>query len=434
MKRVLPCFALLCALLSACSDPTTGAGAGPAPAPVADPAARLDGVHLTFWTAQNSVNQPKPAIEAFEKATGAVIDTVVIPDPYESNVPTRLASGEKPDLLFWQPTGSTLPAIRPAANLLTLDNEPWVSKLGKVEQGLGVIDGKRYAAIVSSPAVLGVYYNKAVFAKAGITEMPKSYPDLLAKAQQIKDKTGVPPFFEVGGDKWPLQWQVQVQLTGLDKSFWDKLNQNQEKWTNPTVVQAVTDYKQKVLDAGLAQPNYRTGTFTDQGLDLFAGKAAMALNVTSLQTQIQASHSTQEIDDTLGWFPIAKDDATALYSPDQTNGMVAFRTGDEKRQNASRQFLAYLLGPGYADYIKAMKFVSVRTDVPNPDGLPQTAVAQWKALPNAIGVFQVKAINAPDMHLALADMIYDKKTPREVAQAAQDQFAQVAKAQGAAGF
>jgi raffinose/stachyose/melibiose transport system substrate-binding protein len=264
--------------------------------------------------------------------------------------------------------------------------------------------------------------------------MPKSYPDLLAKAQQIKDKTGVPPFFEVGGDKWPLQWQVQVQLTGLDQSYWDKLNRNQEKWTNPTVVQAVTDYKQKVLDAGLAQPNYRTGTFTDQGLDLFAGKAAMALNVTSLQTQIQASHSSKEIDDTLGWFPIAKDAATALYSPDQTNGVVAFRTGDEKRQNASRQFLAYLLGPGYADYIKAMKFVSVRTDVPNPDGLPQTAVAQWQALPNAIGVFQVKAINAPDMHLALSDMIYDKKTPQEVAQAAQDQFAQVAKAQGAAGF
>ncbi|MFF7930623.1 hypothetical protein [Streptomyces sp. NPDC007940] len=72
--------------------------------------------------------------------------------------------------------------------------------------------------------------------------------------------------------------------------------------------------------------------------------------------------------------------------------------------------------------------------VPNPDGLPQTAIAQAKALSSATGVFQVKALTAPDMHLALADMIYGKKTPEQVAQAAQDQFTQVLKARGVSGF
>ncbi|WP_327721522.1 extracellular solute-binding protein [Streptomyces sp. NBC_00490] len=436
MRRALSVLVTACLLgltATACSDSTAG-GTGTAPEGTVDPTANLKGVELTMWTAQNSVGQPKQAIEAFEKAIGAKINTEVIPDPYESNVPTKLASGVKPDLMFWQPTGSTLPFIQPQQNLLQLDNEDWVSKLGKTEKGLGQVDGHRYAAIVTSPTVLGVYYNKDVFKKAGITSMPKSYDDLLATARTIRSKTGTAPFFEVGGDKWPLQWQVQVQMTDLPQTFWDNLNKNKDSWTDKAVVDAITKYKTKVLDGGLAQKNYKTATFVDQGKAIMDGSAAMALNVTSLQSQIQATSSTEEMDKKLGWFPIANSSAGAEYSPDQTNGVVAFKTGDTKRQNAARQFLSYWLGQDYPDYIKANKLVSVQPSVPNPAGLPQTAIAQAEALSSATGVFQVKALTAPDMHLALADMIYGKKTPQQVAQAAQDQFQQVLKARGVSGF
>ncbi|MDQ0688311.1 raffinose/stachyose/melibiose transport system substrate-binding protein [Streptomyces achromogenes] len=438
MRRALSVLAAACVLgltATACSDSTAGGSSGAAPEGSVDPTASLNGVELTMWVAQNSVAQPKQAIEAFEKATGARITTQVIPDPYESNVPTKLASGDKPDLMFWQPTGSTLPFVQPAKNLLQLDKEDWVSKLGKTEQSLGQVDGHRYAAIVTSPAVLGVYYNKDVFAKAGITAMPTSYDDMLATAATIKAKVpGVAPFFEVGGDKWPLQWQVQAQMTDLPQSFWDDLNTNKESWTDKTIVDAITKYKTKILDGGLAQKNYRTGTFVDQGKAIMDGTAAMALNVTSLQSEIQATNSTAEMDKKLGWFPIANSKANAEYSPDQTNGVVAFNTGDTERQKAARQFLSFWLGPNYPAYIKANKLVSVEPSVPNPDGLPQTAIAQAKALSTATGVFQVNALTAPDMHLALADMIYGKKTPQQVAQAAQDQFQQVLKARGISGF
>src|SRR4051794_20342976 len=103
MKRVLSLITLLLTLTllgTACSDPTTSSGSTPAAA--VDPLGRLDGVHLTLWVAQGSSGQAKPAIDAFAKATGATIEEVVIPDPYESNVPTQLASGQKPDLMFWQ--------------------------------------------------------------------------------------------------------------------------------------------------------------------------------------------------------------------------------------------------------------------------------------------------------------------------------------------
>jgi raffinose/stachyose/melibiose transport system substrate-binding protein len=440
--RALPALALICAIglaATACSDPTAGDSGGSGTdgkQTAVDPTARLDGVKLTMWTAQNTVNAPKQVIDAFEKATGATVQTQAIPDLYEQNVPTKLASGDRPDLMFWQPSISTLPFIQPQQNLLTLDGEPWEAKLGDTEKSLGMIDGKRYAAIVTSPAMLGVYYNKDVFQRAGLSEkdFPKSYDELLALGHKVVDKTDAAAFHEAGGDKWPLQWQMQVQLTDLDQQWWDGLNKNQEKWTDPVVVGAIKKYKEKLLGAGLAQKNYRTGTFTGQADALWKGEAGMVLNVTSFQSQLQAKYSTAEIDKKIGWFPIADSAATGLYSPDQTNGVVAFKTGDEKRQNAARQFLAFWLGPDYADYIKAMKIPSVQPSVPTPDGLPQTSKAQVAALPTAIGVFQAKAIVAPDTHLYLADMIFDKKNPQQVAQAIQDQFAQVAKAQGAPGF
>ncbi|MBB4717041.1 raffinose/stachyose/melibiose transport system substrate-binding protein [Streptomyces luteogriseus] len=439
-RRVLPALALICAAglaATACSDPTAqDSGSDDAKRTVVDPTARLDGVKLTMWTAQNTVDAPKQVIDAFEKATGATVETQAIPDLYEQNVPTKLASGDRPDLMFWQPSISTLPFVQPRQNLLALDGEPWVSELGDTEKSLGVIDGKRYAAIVTSPAMLGVYYNKDVFKRAGLSEkdFPRSYDELLALGRKVADQTDAAAFYEAGGDKWPLQWQMQLQLTDLDRQWWADLNANKRKWTDPVVVGAIKKYKEKLLDAGLAQKNYRTGTFTGQADALWKGEAGMVLNVTSFQSQLQAKYSTAEIDQKIGWFPVANSSATGLYSPDQTNGVVAFRTGDDKRQNAARQFLAFWLGPDYPDYIKAMKIPSVQPSVPTPGGLPETSKAQVAALPKAVGVFQAKAIVAPDTHLYLADMIFGKKSPQQVAQAIQDQFAQVAKAQGTPGF
>ncbi|MGP3984587.1 ABC transporter substrate-binding protein [Streptomyces sp. KR80] len=442
MNRVLPVLALICAAAlaaTACSDPTAGSAGDADKAGTkteVDPTARLDGVKLTMWTAQNTINAPKQVVEAFEKATGATVERQAIPDLYEQNVPTKLASGDRPDLMFWQPSISTLPFIQPQQNLLTLDGEPWESKLGDTERSLGIIDGKRYAAIVTSPAMLGIYYNKDVFKKAGISEQdfPESYDELLALGQKVVDKTDAAGFYEAGGDKWPLQWQMQVQLTDLDKQWWADLNKNKEKWTDPVVVNAVKKYQEKLLGAGLAQKNYKTGTFTGQADALWKGEVGMVLNVTSFQSQLQAKYSTAEMDKKIGWFPVSNSSATGMYSPDQTNGVVAFKTGDEKRQNAARQFLAFWLGPDYDDYIRAMKIPSVQPSVPTPNGLPETSKAQVEALPTASGVFQAKAIVAPDTHLYLADMIFGKKTPKQVAQAIQDQFAQVAKAQDAPGF
>src|SRR6266536_1863008 len=156
-------------VLAACSNPGSG---NDTKSPAAWPAetAKLDGVNLTIWAAQNSNKTAGKVISDFEAATGAKIKVVTIPDPYEQDLQTKVASGDKPDLAFWQPTASELTSLNAKTNLQTLDGAPFIAKYKPALKDVtGILDGKRYAALVTVPAVEGVWYNKDVFAKFGIS-------------------------------------------------------------------------------------------------------------------------------------------------------------------------------------------------------------------------------------------------------------------------
>src|SRR6266516_15225 len=98
MRRLSPVVTVLAVavLAAACSDNTAGGGSNAGPAGWPAPTGRLDGVTLTMWTAQNSAQTPKSVIAAFHAATGATVNTVTVPDPYEQGVETKVATGDKP--------------------------------------------------------------------------------------------------------------------------------------------------------------------------------------------------------------------------------------------------------------------------------------------------------------------------------------------------
>jgi ABC-type glycerol-3-phosphate transport system substrate-binding protein len=420
--------------LAACSDPSANAPADAAAVSWADPTAKLDGVELTVWAAQNSNTVPKKVVESFEKATGAKVKVVTLPDPYEQSIQTKVATGDKPDLAFWQPTASMLTAINAKTNLQPLDDAPWLAKLApELKDITGKLDGKRYAALITSPAVEGVYYNKEVFAANGITEPPKTFDAMVTAARALKGK-GVTPFFEMGGDRWATQWWVQVQLADAAKNgLWDKINTKQETFTSPVVLDTIKKY-QALIDEGLFNADIKTAKLEDQSAALLDGKAAMAVQVNSFFGQLQAKADTATLDKKIGFFPVAPSGQVGTFIPDQSNALVAFRTGDAKREAAARQLLAYWMGPGYPEFVADRKTVSLEPSVANPPGVPQALLDVHAALPAAVGSMQALAVANPDLYINLADMIVGTMTPDQVAKATQDQFAQLAKAAGAPGF
>ncbi|GGU44087.1 ABC transporter substrate-binding protein [Lentzea flava] len=419
--------------LTACSDPGAATGTG-GPVSWPEPTASLSGVKLTIWAAQNSNTVPEQVVAAFEKATGADVDVVTIPDPYEQGVQTKVATGDKPDLAFWQPTASMLTAINAKTNLQPLTDAPWLPKLApELKDITGILDGTRYAALVTSPAVEGVYYNKEVFAANGITALPKNFDEMVAAARSLKAK-GVTPFFEMAGDRWATQWWVQVQLADAAKNgLWDKINTSKEAFTSPVVLDAIKKYK-ALIDEGLFNPDIKTAKFEDQGAALLDGKAAMVVQVNSFFGQLQAKSDTATLDRKIGFFPISPSGNVGTFIPDQSNALVAFRTGDAKREAAARQLLAYWMGPGYQEFVNARKTVSLQPAVANPAGVPKALLDVHASLGTAVGSMQALAVANPDLYINLADMIVGTMTPEQVAKATQDQFTQLAKAAGAPGF
>ncbi|GAB2865711.1 sugar ABC transporter substrate-binding protein [Actinocorallia aurea] len=433
--KVIAAAASLALGAAACSDPGASTSSDDAAAVTwADPTAKLDGEKLTIWAAQSSSTVPEKVVEGFEAATGAEVEIVTIPDPYEQGVQTKVATGDKPDLAFWQPTASMLTAINAKNNLQPLDDAPWLSKLTPELKDLaGLLDGTRYAALVSSPAVQGVYYNKEVFAKAGIKATPKNFADMADTAREIKGK-GVTPFHEMAADRWGTQWWIQVQLAEAAKAgLWDKVNAGETKFTDAPILDAIKNYK-SLIDEGLFNKDIKTATFADQGEALLNGDAAMVVQTNTFFSQLQSLADTKELNKKIGFFPISQDGNTGTYIPDQANALVAFKTGDADRESAARQLMSYWMGPGYADFVADQQTVSLETAVKNPAGVPRALLDVHASLGDAAGSMQALAIANPDLYINLADMITGQMTPEQVAEATQDQFAQLAQAAGAPGF
>lgn len=440
MKRYLTGAAAAAAValvLAGCSDPSTDDGSPSADAGAVEwpeQTADLTGTTLTIWAAQNSNTVPEAVVAAFEEATGAQVDVVTIPDPYEQGIQTKVATGDKPDIAFWQPTASMLTALNAPENLQPLDDAPWLDSYSpELRDITGILDGTRYAALITSPAVEGVYYNKQVFAEHGITETPGSWDEFVELGRTLKAE-GQTPFFEMAADRWGTQWWVQVQLAdAAADGLWDRVNAGEEAFTDPTILGAIETY-QSLVDEGLFNDDIRTATFEDQGDALLAGDAAMVIQVNSFFGQLQAKADTAELNEKIGFFPISPSGNVGTFIPDQANALVAFRTGDAEREAAARQLLSFWLGDGYADFVADRDTISLQTAVPSPDTVPQALLDVHASLGDSVGSMQALAVANPDLYIYLADLIQGTTTPEQVAQQTQDQFDQLARAQGIEGF
>lgn len=433
--RAAAALAVVAAIgLTGCSDPgadDTSTGATEWPAQDAD----LTGTTLTIWAAQNSNTVPDSVVAGFEKLTGAKVEVVTIPDPYEQGIQTKVATGDKPDLAFWQPTASMLTALNASTNLQSLDDAPWLDAYKpELRDITGILDDTRYAALITTPAVEGVYYNKEVFAENGVTDVPANWDEFVDLGRDLK-AAGVTPFFDFGGGTpWATQWWVQVQLADAAKDgLWDRVNANEEKFTDPTIQGAIDEYA-ALIDEGLFNSNLKTATFEDQGAALLAGDAAMAVQVNSFFGQLQSLADTDELNRKIGFFPISPTGNVGTFIPDQSNALVAFKTGDAKREAAARQLLSYWLGDGYADFVAAQSTVSLQSDVESSPAVPDALLAVSDSLADSVGSMQALAIANPDLYLNLGDLIQGTMTAAKVGETTQAQFAELAKAIGASGF
>jgi|GEM_PF-2541962 len=200
----------------------------------------------------------------YEKATGQKVNLVRLPDDgYQNRVALDLASGSAPDLIL---VDSFLVSEYAGTNYLA----PLDDMLKGWDQfkyySKGLLDVASYNGHIyglpTDTDVRMLWYNRADFAKAGISEpwTPKSWDDIIAAAEKLK-AAGVPDAFVIpAGTKQEEATTMQgvyMALLGADKPEGDRNRlrvRADDKWIgdSPALRKTLALYKEVYVDKKLA--------------------------------------------------------------------------------------------------------------------------------------------------------------------------------------
>ncbi|MFI1330914.1 ABC transporter substrate-binding protein [Streptomyces sp. NPDC020845] len=151
---------------------------------------------LTYWASNQgaSINVDKkvlqPELDKFKEQTGITVKLEVVPwSELLNRILTATTSGQGPDVLNIGNTWSA--SLQASGALLPWDAENFRTIGGKdrfVDSALGSTgaQGKDPAAVPLYSMAYALYYNKKIFADAGIAEPPATWDELVADAEKIK--------------------------------------------------------------------------------------------------------------------------------------------------------------------------------------------------------------------------------------------------------
>ncbi|MEO8178166.1 MAG: extracellular solute-binding protein [Deltaproteobacteria bacterium] len=171
-------------------------------------------------------------------------------------------------------------------------------------RGIYQIDGKQYG-VPYDLGMVGFWYNKELFGKAGVKDTPKTWAELLLVVQQLK-AAKVIPIALAGAEKWPAHfyWSYLAIRQGGVAAMADAAQTRE--FDRPDFVTAGAKLKE-LIDLQPFQPGFLGAKYqaTDgQAAIMGNGQAAMEL-MGQWAPPTAAAYSTDKkgIGDKLGFFP-----------------------------------------------------------------------------------------------------------------------------------
>lgn len=200
------------------------------------------------------------------------------------------------------------------------------------------VDNKLYSMPFNSSTPI-LYYNKDMFEKAGIEEIPTSLEGILNISDQLMSQGGAGEAISIGIYGWFVeQWLCKQGLNFADKGNGREAAATAVEFDSNGGMLNILNEWNKLYEAGAA-PNVGS----DGGVDFTAGKAAMTLGSTASLKQY--------LEDVNGSFEIG----TAYY-PSVTDGdeggvsiggasLWALNNEDEVKEAAVWKFVEFLVSP-----------------------------------------------------------------------------------------
>jgi raffinose/stachyose/melibiose transport system substrate-binding protein len=231
-------------------------------------------------------------------------------EAFKAKLPTLLQSDDAPDL-FYSWSGGVLKAqaeagaVQDLTERMQADGGAWAkSYLPAAVEGV-TIDGKALCVPLKM-SMVGFFYNKALFEKAGVDGAAiRTWADFTAAVGKLK-AAGIAPIAGGGGDKWPIHfyWSYLALREGGGAAFRAAKGGEGDGFAAAPFVEA----SRKLKELGAMepfQPGY-LGTRWQDTLALFGnGRAAMLLTFddSANRQAVAAADGTGIPRDGLGTFP-----------------------------------------------------------------------------------------------------------------------------------
>ncbi|MFZ5828146.1 MAG: extracellular solute-binding protein [Bacillota bacterium] len=276
------------------------AASQPAPAPKK--------VTITWWHLWTGEPEAKwqAIADAYTKANPHVtIEISVLEnEAFKQKIATAMQSGSPPDLFnSWGGGGLREYAKAGLLKDITADlnKDGWLATLANAD--MMTSDGKYYGVPVNV-GMVGFWYNKALFAKAGIQAPPKTWDEFLSAVQKLK-AAGITPIALGEGEKWPgaFYWEYLALRIGGKDAFVKAYTRSGGKFSDPAFVEAGKKL-QELIALKPFQDGFLGATFAEESTLVATEKAAMELmGHWALYSMRDNSPDKKGLGDKLGWFP-----------------------------------------------------------------------------------------------------------------------------------
>lgn len=228
-------------------------------------------------------------------------------ESFKKKVTTLLQSPDRPNILYSWGGGVLREQVKAGVlqDLTASMNAQWKDRFLPAAVQAYDVDGKIYGVPLRM-SLVGFFYNKDLFAKAGVdANAIKTWDDLLAAVKKLQ-AASITPLTVGGGDKWPLSlyWSHLAMRTGGKAGLDSALRGEGKGFASDPFVRCGELFKQ-LVDLKPFQPGFLGANNAQASGQFGDGKAAMmlTLNVVLNVMKDNAADKQGLPDDKIGWLP-----------------------------------------------------------------------------------------------------------------------------------
>lgn len=341
---------------------------------------------LSMWVNSATTDQEYELYERFEEESGYSLDVTPFPsDGFEGAVLQRWATGDRPDLLQWSGNYNWVAALNPADNLLDLTDEEFVGKTtGGLYDNAASIDGVVYGALINTPGSFGLYFNKDITSAAGIDTPPTTAAELLEACEKVKAyDPSIAPFLESAGSLWtPLVFHGSYMADSLQDGFLAQVNSRESRVNDPdSPWLASLEFYKQMQESGCFNADIMTAQFENSAQVLLDGGAAFVAMHTGFIQQVTDASDAETVASRIGWTPWAAE--RPVVTSETGGAYYVPKTGDTANEEGALEFVRFVTGPGYADYVAASKQLPILEGVETPGDLSSL----WRSVEEGVNAY-----------------------------------------------